>query len=173
MTDAKRHAAPLRTVLPEPLSAAEFEPYGDVIDAAIARDKRLINEGNTTRFHDLASLDLGRENGVPLVSIFRSTPLSLPIEIKLMERHPLGSQAFVPLSGRPYLVVVAHPTPSDLKVFVADPAQGINLRAGTWHHYSLALEAPSDFLVIDRGGPGDNLEEVELEPHQRIVVNVS
>ena len=85
-----------------------------------------------------------------------------------MERHPLGSQAFIPLSGRPYLVVVGRDKPENLEVFLAGPTQGVNYRAGTWHHYSLALEAPSDFLVIDRVGPGENLEEVVLNPQQRI-----
>ena len=82
-----------------------------------------------------------------------------------MERHPLGSQAFVPLNGRPYLVAVAaggELDPARIEVFLAAGDQGVNYAAGTWHHYSLALEAESDFLVIDRAGPGENLDEVEL-----------
>ncbi len=160
----------LRTVTPTPLTADVFGAFGDVIDVDLARDVRLINEGHTTRYHDLAQLDLSREDGVPLVSVFRSTPRDLPIEICKMECHPLGSQTFIPLSGHPYLVVVGRADPADLEVFVAGPTQGVNYRAGTWHHYSLALEGPSDFLVIDRGGPGDNLREVELAPHQRIEI---
>lgn len=161
---------PVRTVTPKPLTADAFREFGDVIDAAVANDVWLINEGHTTRYHDLATLDLNRDGGVPLVSIFRSTPRDLPIEICKMECHPLGSQTFIPLSGHSYLVVVGRENPADLEVFVAGPTQGVNYRAGTWHHYSLALEGPSDFLVIDRGGPGDNLQEVDLAPHQRIEI---
>ena len=159
--------ARLRTITPKPLTPGAFAPYGEVIEAASASETMLINEGHTTRFHDLAKLDLNREQGWPLVSIFRSEPRPLPIEIRMMERHPVGSQAFIPLSDHPYLVVVARDAPDNLEAFLAQSRQGVNYGAGTWHHYSLALEAVSDFLVIDRGGPGENLEEVVLAPDQR------
>ncbi|GEQ98406.1 ureidoglycolate lyase [Iodidimonas gelatinilytica] len=163
-------------ILPlQPLTAAAFAPYGDVIDCASAKEALSINEGHTTRFHDLAALDLGREGGHPLISIFRSTPKARPLRLELMERHPLGSQAFYPLSGNPYLVVVAPKGPFDQKAmvaFLARPDQGVNYHAGTWHHYSLALGGVSDFLVIDRGGPKDaagaNLDEVRLDPAMTI-----
>ena len=104
-----------------------------------------------------------------IVSIFRSTPVTLPFTLTVMENHPLGSQAFMPLSGRPYIVVVAPQGPFDagkIEAFRAAPGQGVNFRPGTWHHFNLALEAVSDFLVIDRDGRGDNCEEVTLErPH--------
>jgi len=155
-----------RMLRPAPLTAAAFAPHGDVIECAGAAEERLINYGNTTRFHDLARLDLAAQGGKPLVSIFRSTPLPRPVPVRVMERHPLSSQAFYPLSGRPYLVVVAGTgdfSPANLKAFVAGPGQGVNYRAGVWHHYSLALDEVSDFLVIDRGGPETNCEEVFLE----------
>ncbi len=151
---------------PRPLTAEAFAPYGEVIEVAQAKEQRLINYGNTVRFHDLAEIDLNTEGGRALVSIFRSRPLARPIPLKVMERHPLGSQAFVPLSDRPYLVVVAGTGDlevSNLQAFLAGPGQGVNYRRGCWHHYSLALEAESDFLVIDRDGPGDNCQEVFLE----------
>src|ERR1700722_12954235 len=97
----------LRLLKPQPLTAAAFAPYGDVIECAAAMEKRDINYGNTVRFHDLARLDLGAKEGRAIVSIFRSTPVPRPIEVKIMERHPLSSQAFYPLNGRPYMVAVA------------------------------------------------------------------
>ena len=156
----------MRKLPVEPLQAASFAPFGEVIEVGQAREQRLINYGNTVRFHDLARLDLNAEEGRSLVSVFRSTPLARPIALKVMERHPLSSQAFIPLSDRPYLVVVAGMgafDPNKLRAFLAQPHQGVNYRKGCWHHYSLALEATSDFLVIDRDGPGDNCQEVFLE----------
>lgn len=157
----------MRLLKPEPLTAAAFAPYGDVIEVGGARELRDINYGNTQRFHDLADLDLLQGGGKALVSIFRSTPLPRPIPIRVMEVHPLSSQAFVPLSGRPYLVVVAGTGPqfdsAQLRAFVAAPQQGVNYKRGCWHHYSLAVDAVSDFLVIDRDGPGDNCTEVHLK----------
>ncbi|NNM01255.1 MAG: ureidoglycolate lyase [Gammaproteobacteria bacterium] len=163
-----------RTVRPEPLTAAAFSPFGEVLSAAGAQDVHLINDGHTQRFHDLARLDLNREHGQPLVSVFRSTPLPPPLLIESLERHPLSSQTFFPLSARPYLVIVAPPGPFDpaaTKVFLAAPDQGVNYAAGTWHHYSLALQAESDFLVIDRGGPQANCDTVTLAPDDRFYVD--
>ena len=160
----------MRKIRHEPLTAAAFAPYGDVIEVANARQVREINYGNTRRFHHLAEIEVGE--GTPLVSIFRSTPLSRPISLKVMEVHPLGSQAFVPLSGRPYLVVVAGPgefCADNLRVFLAGPQQGVNYHKGCWHHYSLALDEESDFLVIDRDGPGNNCLEVFLD--EEIVID--
>ncbi len=155
-----------RLLKPEPLTAAAFAPYGDVIECGEEVERKNINYGNTIRFHDLAKLDLAAEQGRPIVSIFRSTPLPRPIHIKIMERHPLSSQAFYPLSGRPYLVVVAEKgefDPQKIRVFLASPAQGVNYHKGTWHHFSLALDQVSEFLVIDRGGAGKNCDEVPVE----------
>jgi ureidoglycolate lyase len=150
---------------PEPLTAAAFAPFGELIAADAAARHFPINGGTTERFHDLAQLQPGPE-GRLIVSIFRGQPQALPLTLRLMERHPLGSQAFVPLSGRPYLVVVARPGPapssSDLRCFLATPEQGINYAPGVWHHPLLALQAPSDFLVIDRAGPGGNCDECVL-----------
>lgn len=157
---------------PQALTAQAFAPYGDVIEVANAKEIRQINYGHTRRFHDLAELDLLGNEGKALVSIFRSTPLARPVPIKVMEVHPLSSQAFIPLNGRPYLVVVAGQGPfevKNLRVFLAGPEQGVNYHKGCWHHYSLALEATSDFLVIDRDGPGDNCQEVFLD--EEIVID--
>ncbi len=125
-----------------------------------------INAGNTERYHDLADIEPGPDGRV-IVSIFRGQARSLPFAVTMMERHPLASQAFVPMSGRPYLVVVAPagdpPKVADLRVFLARGDQGVNYATGVWHHPLLALEAQSDFLVVDRAGPGHNCDEIQLD----------
>lgn len=150
----------------EPLTREAFAPFGDLIEVDDAVKNFPINYGHTRRYHDLATIDVARDGGRPLVSIFRSQPLPTPIDIKLLERHPLSSQAFMPLGPEPYLVVVAPPGELDealIRIFLAEPGQGVNYHAGTWHHFCLALFVESDFLVIDRGGDGDNCDEVELK----------
>ncbi|MBP0614135.1 ureidoglycolate lyase [Jiella mangrovi] len=153
-----------RILRPCPLTKAAFAPFGDVIEMADA-EERLINGGTTTRYHDLATVDVGAEGGRPLISIFRGQPFAFPIAITMFERHPLGSQAFYPLSGRPWLAVVAAEDggrPGEPLVFIASGTQGVNYAPGVWHHPLLALDETSQFLVVDRGGTGDNLEEAIL-----------
>ncbi|MCF8505948.1 MAG: ureidoglycolate lyase [Caulobacter sp.] len=154
----------MRRVTPRPLTAEAFAPYGEVISAREGVEQYPINYGATTRFNALAHVDASTDSGAPIISLFRSTPLPAPV-LKIMERHPVGSQAFMPLNGRPYLVAVAPAgelDPAKIEVFLAAGDQGVNYAAGTWHHYSLALSEVSDFLVVDRAGPGENLDEVEL-----------
>jgi ureidoglycolate lyase len=166
----------MKLLTPAPLTAEAFAPYGDVIQCSAGAERRDINYGHTERFHNLAALDLTADSGVPLLSIFRTRPLDLPIPIKVMERHPLSSQAFYPLSNRPYLVVVAARgdfRAENLKAFIADGDQGVNYHRGVWHHFSLSLDETSDFLVIDRGGPEKNCDEVFIEDQDiRIALNV-
>lgn len=155
-----------RSLSLQPLTAESFAPYGDVIQAGNADNCIEINHGHSKRFHDLAKLDVSAEDGRAGVSIFRSQPLPTPIPISLMECHPLSSQAFFPLGPQPFAVVVAPPGDLDeekIQAFLAAPGQGVNYHAGTWHHFSLALNTASDFMVIDRIGPGDNCTEVTLE----------
>lgn len=164
----------MKKIKPEPLTVKAFAPYGDIIEMPGALEKRTINYGNTTRFHDLARLELTAEGGWPIVSIFRSSPLPRPLQIKVMERHPISSQAFYPLSGHPYMVVVAGRgefNPGNIKVFLADAFQGVNYHKGVWHHFSLALDDVSDFMVIDRDGPGDNCDEVFLDGEDPIFID--
>ena len=154
-----------RLLQPQPLTAAAFAPFGDVVEAGPQVRQFAINGGNTTRYHDLMRIDVA-DGGHPIVSLFRGQPRVLPFCIAMLERHPLGSQAFVPLHGRPYLVVVAPPGPvpdeQALQLFVARGDQGVNYARGVWHHPLLALQAVSDFLVIDYAGPGPNCDEVTL-----------
>ncbi|UXI68677.1 ureidoglycolate lyase [Tahibacter amnicola] len=146
----------------EPLTAAAFAAFGDVIEPASARQVYAVNDGTAQRFHDLARVDTGTGDGHPLISIFRAEPRTLPMPLRCVERHPLGSQAFVPLSRTPFIVVVTADPHTRPRAFLSQNGQGVNYHRGTWHHPLIALEQVSDFLVIDRGGPGDNCEEVAL-----------
>ncbi|MEF2553031.1 ureidoglycolate lyase [Aurantimonas sp. A2-1-M11] len=153
-----------------PLTRAAFAPFGDVIETNGAAHFA-INGGTTTRFHDLARVDVSAQGGHPLISIFRGQPFAFPIEIAMMERHPLGSQAFAPLQDRAYLVVVAPDAdgaPGTPVAFLARGRQGVNYAPGTWHHPLLSLEAVSEFLVVDRGGEGNNLEEARYRAPYRV-----
>ncbi|WP_264214533.1 ureidoglycolate lyase [Leisingera thetidis] len=143
-----------------PLTAEVFAPYGDVIEAAGAPDK-LINQGMCGRHHDRARLDFG-EGGRAGISLFDARARHLPHKVDMVERHPDGSQAFVPVSGVPMLVVVAEDAggiPVDLKAFISKPGQSINLHRGTWHGVLAPLGAPGQYIVVDRIGQTPNLEE--------------
>jgi len=146
----------------EPLTREAFAPFGDVIDCDGAARHYTINEGFAERYHDLAAIDVAAEGGRPLVNIFRAAPRTLPLRITMLERHPLSSQAFIPLGPRPFLVVVARPGdapgPEDIRCFRTAEMQGINYARGTWHFPLIALEQTQDFLVLDRGGRGDNCD---------------
>ena len=158
----------------EPLTADGFAPFGEVIEADPAT-VRLINGGTTERFHALSFADVAGEGARVAINIFRGQPRSFPYEISMMERHPLGSQSFSPLSARPFLVAVSLDDagrPARPRVFLARPGQGVNYGRNVWHHPLLSVGAVCDFLVVDREGPGDNLEEffypqpfTILEPH--------
>jgi len=155
----------MKRLTPEPLTAAAFAPFGTVIETEGAASYS-INEGTTTRFHALAAAEPG-PSGEAILSIFRATRRPEPVEIRMLERHPLGSQAFVPLSPEDWLVVVAageRPEAGDLRLFHACGDQGVQYGRGVWHHPLLVLTERQDFLVVDRRGPGENLEEITVEP---------
>lgn len=157
------------TSLPvEPLTRAAFAAFGDVIEADAAARSFAINTGTTQRFDDLATIDTDRDGGRTIVSLFRAQPRKLPFIVTMLERHPLGSQAFVPLHRQTYLVVVATDPSATPRAFLARDGQGVNYRAGTWHHPLLALETVSEFLVIDRAGPGANCDEAPLPRHYMV-----
>lgn len=154
----------MKTLAIEPLTRAAFAPFGDVIELEGAKQIP-INLGTTIRYHDLANVDVADENGRTLVNLFRGQPRTLPFEVTMLERHPLGSQAFVPLNDKPYLVVVAPAgalDPHAIRAFVTSGWQGVNYAKGVWHHPLIALGEVSDFVVVDRGGDGLNLNEQDL-----------
>lgn len=147
----------------EALTPEAFAPFGDVMDVTGAPDK-MINQGKCGRFHDRAQLDFS--DGKAGISIFQGEKETLPLTLELVERHPEGSQAFVPLSSEPFLVVVASDkdgTPVDPRAFITAPNQAINFHRGTWHGVLTPLSEPGIFAVVDRIGDGANLEEHTFE----------
>ena len=146
------------------LTRAAFAPFGDVIDCAGDPDK-IINAGLCGRYHDRAQLDFA--DGRAGVSLFRAEPRTLPHMLDLLERHPDGSQCFVPMSEHGFLVTVApdeNGAPGTPLAFLTQPGQAINFHRGTWHGVLTPLHAPGLFAVIDRIGAGANLEEHPLDP---------
>lgn len=139
-----------------PLTAKAFAPFGEVLDAT--GDFRLINAGLCRRHHDRAQLDFGPE-GRAGISIFKAEARALPYVFDLIERHPDGSQAFVPMTADPFLVIVSPGPDHPPRAFLTNGAQGINLHRGTWHGVLTPLAAPGLFAVIDRIGQTANLEE--------------
>lgn len=147
------------SVIPEPLTAEAFAPFGDVLETAGDPDK-IINQGLCGRWHDRARLDFG--DGRAGISLFKAEPRQMPYQLEMMERHPDGSQAFIPVSQCRFLVIVSADDagrPAGPRAFLTAPGQGINLLRGTWHGVLTPLEAPGLFAVIDRIGPGTNLQE--------------
>lgn len=149
----------------QPLTAEAFADFGEVIDSA-GHPPLPINNGMTERYHALACVDTGGPEGSALINLFHAKPYRLPMQLSSMERHPLGSQAFMPLDGRPFVVVVAPVgecvRSCDLRAFITNGRQGVNYRRGVWHHSLIALDVPARFLVVDRGGPDDNCDVLPI-----------
>lgn len=158
-----------RSLSVEPLTKEAFAPFGQVIETEGA-EHWPINYGYAERYNNLAQVDVLEDGGRPLINIYRATPWPQPIRLKEMERHPLSSQAFVPLSQFPFLIVVAKPGdapgPEDLRAFITSGQRGINLNRGVWHHPLLALKQVCDFVVVERGGSEKNCEIVPLSEYE-------
>ncbi|MGY9054725.1 MAG: ureidoglycolate lyase, partial [Alphaproteobacteria bacterium] len=162
-----------RDILIEPLTAEAFAPFGNVI-AAVGKSTMMINRGMCGRHHDLAQLDFAGPDGAGPggragISLFTGTPYKLPLILEMVERHPLGSQAFLPMSQNPFLVIVAPDEtgiPGLPKAFLTEPGQGVNYHRNVWHGVLTPLDYPTTFAVVDRIGNGENLEEYWFEtPH--------
>lgn len=152
----------MRTLALEPLTADAFSAFGELIDAEAPCERFAINDERTARHHALAAVDCASGGGAAAISLFRASPIDSEFVLRRMERHPLGSQAFINTSGNAYAVVVAPRGDLDenaIRGFLASPTQSVSYHRGVWHHYLLALHAPSDFVVVDRVGPGDNCDE--------------
>jgi len=156
----------IRELRPQPLTRERFLPFGDVIESQATR-RAAMNAARFERFDDLCGVDPGADGRVR-VSIARCRiATKLPYRFDVVERHPLGSQAFVPLAPTRFVVVVAPPgeavEPEDLRAFVTNGRQGVNYRPGTWHMPLIAFETGQEFLVIDRGGDAPNCDEHTLD----------
>jgi len=143
----------MRTLTIEPLTKEAFAPFGDVIETE-GSDYFMINNGSTRRYHKLATVETAAPEDQAIISIFAAEALEMPLVIRMLERHPLGSQAFIPLLGHPFLVVVAPlgdaPVPGHVRAFRSNGRQGVNYHRGVWHHPVLTIEKRDEFLVVDR-----------------------
>ncbi len=168
----------MKTIQLTPLNQENFKSFGEFITLENANQFK-INGGSTDRFHALSSVDTEANGGRTIVSMFRGQAFHLPFELKVMERHPLGSQTFIPLNpnaGQRYLIVVA---PAECKnevevvdhltAFIAQGFEGVTYAKGVWHHPLISLDEINDFIVIDRLGPGNNCDEIPIT--SRLVIN--
>ena len=152
-----------------PLDAESFAPYGDVIETA-GRDFFHINNGLVERYHALGKADILKQDQA-LISINRAEPLPEPLMINVLERHPLGSQAFFPLNGESFVMVVAtgeqEPDPESIRAFITNGRQGVNYYRNVWHYPLFAWQTTTDFLTIDRGG-NDNCDVATIATRELV-----
>ncbi|TED28711.1 ureidoglycolate lyase [Pseudomonas aeruginosa] len=164
----------MRTLKIEPLTKEAFAPFGDVIETA-GSDYFMINNGSTRRYHKLATVETAQPEDNAIISIFSAEKLEMPLRIRMLERHQLGSQAFIPLLGNPFLVVVAPlgdvPVPGLVRAFLTNGRQGVNYHRGVWHHPVLTIEKRDDFLVVDRSGSGNNCDEHFFTEHEQLLLD--
>ena len=155
------------TINPKPITKENFSKFGDMITTANIKPIE-INEGYAKRFDGIANLNTSKDNGETTISIFSALRRSFPMKIDMMEKHPLGSQAFIPMKQTTFLVLVApkgsKPDLNKIEAFIIPPEIGVNYNPGTWHFPLIATE-DMNFLVVDRKGSGDNLviENIEKE----------
>jgi len=159
------------TINPKPITKENFSKFGDMITTADIKPLE-INNGYAKRFDGIANLDTSKDNGETIISIFSALKRSFPMKIDMMEKHPLGSQAFIPMKETTFLVFVA---PEDNKLdlkkvesFIVPPGIGVNYNPGTWHFPLISTEN-MNFLVVDRKGSGDNLIIESLDKEQVIL----
>jgi ureidoglycolate lyase len=154
-------------IVAEPLIAEAFAPYGDVIEA-VGDPSFFINAGKCGRFHDLAQTDFS--DGKAGISLAHATPYEAPLSLTMIERHPLGSQMFMPLNEMPFLVVVSDGPQAMPKAFLTNGMQGVNYHKGTWHGVLTPLNAPQPFLIVDYIGDGNNLEEYHFPTPYQVIL---
>jgi len=155
------------TINPKPITKENFSKFGDMITTANIKPIE-INDGYAKRFDGIANLNTSKDNGETTISIFSALKRSFPMKIDMMEKHPLGSQAFIPMKQTTFLVLVApegnKPDLNRIEAFIVPQEIGVNYNPGTWHFPLIATE-DMNFLVVDRKGSGDNLviENIEKE----------
>lgn len=161
----------MNTLKAEPLTKEAFALYGDVIEIAEGAPSHPINADTTQRFHDLATAIAVGGDARVIMSMVRAQPFSPPFTLDMLERHPYGSQAFIPVVPTRFLIAVADDNrgvPSEPRVFLAAPGQGVNYFRNTWHGVLRALDSVTDFVVVDRDGDEPNLEEYHFTEPYRI-----
>ena len=152
---------------PKPITKENFAKYGDVITTKDIKPLE-INNGYAKRFDGIANLDTSIDGGETTICIFSALKRSFPMKIDMMEKHPLGSQAFIPMQETTFLVLVApkggKPNIDEIESFIVPPHIGVNYNPGIWH-FPLISTKDMNFLVVDRKGSGDNLviENIEKE----------
>lgn len=166
-----KHELPVK-----PLTREDFKPFGDVIQVDDSVEAITINDGFATRYNDLAKVDVNEAGGRPLINIFRCRPRPFPLTIHMMEKHPIASQAFIPLHKNKFIVVVAPPSdivePESLSAFITNGSQGVNYARGVWHFPLLGLDEELDYLVVDWGGEGKNYEEIIFDKPDQCVLKL-
>jgi ureidoglycolate lyase len=155
-------------VKPKPITKENFSKFGDMITTNNIKPIE-INNGYAKRFDGIANLNTSKDGGETTISIFSALKRSFPMKIDMMEKHPLGSQAFIPMKDTTFLVFVApHGNKLDLnkiESFIVPPGIGVNYNPGTWHFPLISTEN-MNFLVVDRKGSGDNLIIESLDKEQ-------
>ncbi len=149
----------LGTIPIEPIGAFDLEGLCDIVEIG-GHAGKTINEGRCWRYSDLAKLDFGA-SGRCGISLFKAELRTLPLRLDLMERHPFGSQAFVPMDRASLLVVVSADDggrPGQPKAFVAGPDQAVNIHRNVWHGVLTPLSGSGLFAVFDWIGEDPNLE---------------
>ena len=156
------------TINPLPITKENFSKFGDMITTADIKPIK-INEGYAKRFDGIANLDTSKDNGETTISIFSALKRSFPMKIDMMEKHPLGSQAFIPMKQTTFLAFVApegdKPDLNKIEAFIVPPEIGVNYNPGIWHFPLIATE-DMNFLVVDRKGSGDNLVIEHLDKEE-------
>ena len=159
------------TVNPKPITKENFSKFGDMITTDDIKPLE-INNGYAKRFDGIANLNTSKDNGETTICIFSALKRSFPMKIDMMEKHPLGSQAFVPMKETTFLVFVApkgaKPNLSEAEAFIVPPGIGVNYNPGTWHFPLIAIEN-MNFLVVDRKGSGDNLVIENLDKEEVVL----
>ena len=160
-----------KIIIPNKITKDNFSSFGDIISTKDVKPID-INEGYAKRFDDLADIDISNDEGKAIVSIFSALKRNFPMKIDMMEKHPLGSQAFIPMKETTFLVLVApqgdKPDIKMIKTFIVPPGIGINYKPGIWH-FPLISTVDMNFLVVDRKGPGNNLIIQNLEKEKIIL----
>jgi len=146
-------------IKPKKITKDNFSEFGDVISSENIKPID-INMGYAKRFDNLANINTLKDGGKTIVSVFSALKRAFPLKIDMMEKHPLGSQAFMPMKETTFLVFVAPegdlPIINKIESFIVPPKNGINYKPGVWHFPLISTEN-TNFLVIDRKGSGENL----------------